>query len=88
MSKVRIKIKFFAFTAVEVGTKEKNLIVSNDLSNALKEIEETINWPLKSNLEEHKICLMLNGRAVKMPIEKKALIDGDVMALIPIMGGG
>ncbi|KUO53360.1 MAG: hypothetical protein APF76_08960 [Desulfitibacter sp. BRH_c19] len=88
MSKARIKIKFFAVTAIEVGAKEKILTVSKDLNEALKEIEKIINWPLKSNLEKNRICLMLNGRAVKMPIEKRALVDGDVMALIPIMGGG
>jgi len=43
------------------------------LNTVLKEIEKIINWPLKSNLEKNKICLMLNGRAVKMPIEKRAL---------------
>ncbi len=88
MPKVKIKMKFFAFTANEVGAKEKNLIVSSDLSEALKEIEEIINWPLNSNLDENRICLMLNGRAVKMPIEKAELLNGDVLALIPIMGGG
>lgn len=88
MNKANIKIKFFAIAANETGIKELELQVNNNLAEGLKQIEEKINWPLRSNLEKNRFALMLNGRAVKLPLENKQLADGDVLALIPIMGGG
>ncbi|WP_028308745.1 MoaD/ThiS family protein [Desulfitibacter alkalitolerans] len=88
MNKANIKIKFFAMAANEIGVKELELQVEKDLTESLKQIEEKINWPLRTNLENNRFALMLNGRTLKTPIENKQLADGDVLALIPIMGGG
>jgi len=88
LSKVNIKIKFFAFAACEIGLKELDLLVNNELFKSVTEIEEAIKWPLRSNLENNRFSLMLNGRVVKLPIENGQLTEGDVLALVPIMGGG
>lgn len=88
MSKVNIKIKFFAIAANEIGSKEINILVSKELEESLKQIEEVIKWPLRFNIEKNSFSLMVNGRAVKLPLENRQLTDGDVLAVIPIMGGG
>lgn len=88
MTKVKIKVKFFAIAASEVGTKEIEIFVSKDLKDGLIQIEEIIKWPLRSNIKDNKFALMINGKTLKLPIENKQLADGDVLALIPIMGGG
>lgn len=87
MTRVKIRIKFFAIAASEIGTKEIEVFIFKDLNIALNQIEEIIKWPLRSNIEDNRFALMING-TLKLPIENKQLADGDVLALIPIMGGG
>ena len=86
--KVKVKFKFLSSIACEVGAKELDMTVSSDLEIALTELQHNTKLPALEYLESRKYSLLINGRAAKLLGVKVTLSDGDVLAFLPIMGGG
>lgn len=85
---VKVKVKFLANLADEVGRREMNLLIKDDLNQALFDIEEEIAYPLGQKLDR-EIGLLINGRSyhhyLKSGLELK---EGTTLVFVPILGGG
>jgi molybdopterin converting factor small subunit len=85
---VTVKVKFLAHTGDLLAQRELVLRVEDDICLAIKQITEKSGCPLEKILGVDA-GLLINGRSWQSLVQKNVrLKDGDVLAVVPVMGGG
>jgi len=85
---VKVEVHFIAQLAEELGVRKLALYTPHTLSEAVCAIEKATGYPLGSKLGSG-YGLLVNGRShLLLSKENYLLKDGDIIAILPILGGG
>lgn len=86
MQKVTVKWKFLAHIKEAVGFREYQMKVDPFLPRALAQLEAELGVSLQEKIGREWI-LLINGRPFLLK-ESPPLEEGDIIALVPRLGGG
>lgn len=86
---VKVKVKFFAHLIEEVGTKEITIeSVVATVPDVIEEIEKKMGINISSRLDDG-YSILVNGRSYHLFFKDQELLkEGDVVAILPRLGGG
>lgn len=87
-SVVLVEVKFLSHCFMEAGIKKIKLKTVRTMPEAIKEIEKQTGFPLDQKLKKG-YSLIINGRSYLLLQKDGYLLkDGDVLAVLPKLGGG
>ena len=81
----KITVKFFGYVGTKVGQRSLQIDVSEDLTQALTEIDRYLGMNLSADLD-NLWTLLINGRNYRLL--DNSLQDNDNLAFITLAGGG